>query len=259
MNRVELGARVDGDRLFGVRVDNWPRAASIAQAAEVFGDYWPPRGVKSVEPISNSPEKWFDVDFNSALSLQRFESDFGLYVAESLHDVVAVHAALIKFGDHVVIFPGASHAGKSSFAIAAMKMGYRVLSDEYALISRESGRVSGWPRPIRIRQGDGTVRRIPLEAHRQDYPPTHVVQLQFDAKTPNLHLDTLTMGEVAFSLLANTLCAQSRPEASLRATAAIARIVSGARGVRGDARAALPEFTRWLDETPSRPLPSQAG
>ena len=221
---------------------------ACSRLPHILGDYWPPLGVKAVEEASPQPERSFTVDLESTESLLRFESDFGLYVAEKLDGYIAVHSALVAIGDHVVIVPGASHTGKSTLTHAALEAGHRVLSDEYTLIQSDTGLVRGWPRPIRRREPDGSITRIPIPRNDDHYEPTHVVDVRYDPtgiESPaggHLSVVPISPGDVAFSLLGNTVCAQSRSEESLRAVAAVSRQVSGFQGTRGEATLAVAEL-----------------
>lgn len=205
--------------------------------------FLPPLGWIRAEESTSHVTRHFEVDTDSEESLLRFESDFGLYVAEKLDGYVAVHSALLLVGDAVVIVPGPSHRGKSTLALAAVDAAHTVLSDEYTLISEKTGRVRGWSRPIRRRNPDGTITRVPIPADNHHSRPTHVIELTFQqgSEVP-LAVETVSPGDVALSLLANTVCAQSRPESSLRAAAEVSRQVQGYQGTRGEAREALEEL-----------------
>ena len=247
MSDIKFRVSLESGGCFGITAQHWPQNFSFTEPNKAFGDHWPPHGINSAFVAEVEPERWFDVDMQSAVSLQRFESDFGLYVAESLPDYVAIHAALVSIGEHIVIFPGKSHSGKSSLAHAAIHAGHWVLSDEYALISITTGRVTGWPRPIRRREPDGSITRIPIPHDDREYVPTHVIDFTFSPETKQLELDDLAPSDVALSLLANAVCAQSRPEDCLRATAATARITRGGHGLRGDTSESLPALEEWLN------------
>ena len=252
VNAGTLRARVGGGTLFEIRVSSASSRVRTGHGAVFPQDYWPPLGATAVQEASADPERSFTVDLDSTESLLRFESDFGLYVAEKLEGYVAVHSALLVIGEQVVIVPGVSHAGKSTLTHAALEAGHRVLSDEYTLIQSDTGLVRGWPRPIRRRQPDGSITRIPIPRDDGHYEPTHVVDVRYDATiadgsdTGQLHLEPISAGDVAFSLLGNTVCAQSRPEESLRAVAAVSRKVTGFQGTRGEASVALAELESLL-------------
>lgn len=237
--QVDDGTKVD------VELQNWPREEPVSNLACVLKDYWPPMGCRvAIDSEAELAQVKLMVDLQSEASLIRFESDLGLRVAEKLDGYVAIHAALIIIGASVVIIPGASHTGKSTLSHAAIAAGNRVLSDEYALISTKTGLARGWTRPIRRRMPGGALIRTPIPQDSLEYQPTHVIDMRFDPASNNpLLLEEISGGEAAFSLLRNTLCAQSRPEESLRAVASVSREVRGLRGLRSEAADALTALT----------------
>lgn len=238
--------------LFRVDVTGWPAGVNLAHPEVTFGNYWPPFGWRLVEETKTEPERVFPVDLGSEASLARFESDFGLYLSEHLAGKVPVHAALLRIDDAVVIVPGTSGVGKSTLSRAALDAGFEVWSDEYCLIDTETGEVSGWPRPVRERVAGGGIRRIPLPGPHGPGVATHVLMLRFDSNTEGLALSPLSPGDVALGLLANTVCARSRPEESFRVAARIARSVTGLSGTRGEVTDALSRLPAVLRE--ARPV-----
>jgi len=231
---MDVFVSVGGGAVFGVSVANWPEKTPAANAPQVFGSYWPPMGVDVIAQASEQVEREFSVDLSSEDSLVRFESDFGLYVSEKLPGYVAVHAALLRVDDALVIVPGSSGVGKSSLCVAAMDAGWEVWSDEYCLIDTTTGEVSGWPRPVRQRLEGGGVRRIDHQGPVGPGRATHVLAMTYSADVTGLALETVSPGQVAMDLMANTVCARSRPEETFRATTALAKTVLGFTGSRGD-------------------------
>jgi hypothetical protein len=236
--------------VFRVSVTNWPEGTPAANAPEVFGSYWPPMGVEVIDKASEDAEREFFVDLASEDSLVRFESDFGLYVSEKLPGFVAVHAALLHVDDAVVIVPGSSGVGKSSLCVAAMDAGWEVWSDEYCLINTTTSEVSGWPRPVRQRLEGGGVRRIDHQGPVGPGIATHVLAMTYSADVPGLALEPVSPGQVAMDLMANTVCARSRPEETFRATTALAKTVTGFGGHRGEVSDCLDALRELFREEP---------
>ena len=230
---------VGGGAFFRIHATNWPAHTSVLDAPTVFSSYWPPMGVDVVTGDVESLERDFAVDLESEDSLVRFESDFGLYVSEKLPGYVAVHAALLHVDDAVVIVPGKSGVGKSSLCVAAMDAGWEVWSDEYCLINTSTGEVSGWPRPVRQRLAGGGVRRINHQGPVGPGNATHVLAMTYSSEVSGLQLEPESPGQVAMDLMANTVCARSRPEETFRATTALAKAVRGLSGQRGDVSISL--------------------
>lgn len=205
-------------------------------------------GVKVVDPSEDRPDREFSVALGNADSLARFESDFALYVSEKLAGFVTVHAALLAKDGHVIVVPGSSGVGKSTLCVAAMEHGWQVWSDEYCLVSTETGEVMGWPRPIRQRLVGGGLRRVAHQGPRGPGNVTHVIVMRYsgDEEGPDLSLEEISPGQVAMDLMANTVCARSRAEETFRATTALARTVRGLGGTRGPIQRALPALEALL-------------
>ncbi len=65
---------------------------------------------------------------------------------------VAIHAAVVERGGHVVILPAPSGSGKSTLCAAMSYAGWRLFSDEFALIDPATGEVWPAPRPISLKE-----------------------------------------------------------------------------------------------------------
>lgn len=245
---IRLHVEVDDGAIFRVAVSNWPDGADPRDPCSVFGDYWPPLGWRMTSDTESEAERAFAVDLDSPASLAAFESQFGLYVVEKIRGYVAIHAAMVRMGQHVLVIPGSSGQGKSTLARTALGRGHQVLTDEFCLVESETGLVFGWPRPIRERLVGGGIKRIAIDASDPVHP-THVIVTSFSGDKPveGMNLEPMTGGQVAIDLLANTVCAQSRPEESFRAGVMLARRVQGYAGPRGEAEEALAHLEEWLD------------
>jgi len=160
-------------------------------------------------------------------------------VAERLESLVAVHAAVIRADDVVVLIPGPSYAGKTSLCVAALDAGYDVLSDEYALVDTATGMVTGWPRRLRVRTPSGGAERVGDAVDHDPMAVDLIAEVTFSTDVDVLSVDELSAGETTLALLGNTLCASSRPEFAFAATLALGRGVAGVTGQRGEAAEAL--------------------
>jgi hypothetical protein len=74
-------------------------------------------------------------------------------VVRRLTTLRAVHAGTVMYGGRALLFPGVSHAGKSSLVREMVRRGATYFSDEYALIDAE-GQVHPYPRPLLVRDGN---------------------------------------------------------------------------------------------------------
>jgi hypothetical protein len=73
-------------------------------------------------------------------------------VVRRLTTLRAIHAGTVMYSGRVLLFPGVSHAGKSSLVREMVRRGATYFSDEYALIDAE-GLVHPYPRPLLVRDG----------------------------------------------------------------------------------------------------------
>lgn len=179
----------------------------------------------------------------------RIESELALFASERLAGLVAVHAALVVRGAKALLVPGSSGVGKSTLCVAAAAAGAHVLTDEYALVDPTTGLVAGWRRPVRVRLPGGGADRLDLVT---DSGPVTVGLVAFvvhtAASTPSWA--QITGAEAVLGLLANTVCARSRPDEALDAALAVARSARAVAGARGEAADAIVELLALLDEGP---------
>ena len=77
-----------------------------------------------------------------------FEWGLNWCIASQYHRFVMVHAAVIERDGFVVVMPGEPGAGKSTLCAALVSRGWRLFSDEMALITPLSAWLTPIPRPI---------------------------------------------------------------------------------------------------------------
>ena len=172
-------------------------------------------------------------------ALERFESDLQLYVAETAHKRIFVHAGVVEWSGKAVIIPGRSYSGKTTLVAELVRAGARFYSDEYAVFDQR-GRVHPYPKSLAIRDSSGSQRRSAPEflggsAGFRPVPVGLVLVSNFKAGVrwrPQIG----SPGQGVLALLANTVAARSRPESSLRT---FERALGGSlilKGARGEAR-----------------------
>ena len=172
----------------------------------------------------------------------RARSVIGHHVASRLQTLIPVHAAVIEFGGHLVVLPGNSRSGKSSFCVAAHALGHTVVSDEYALVDPSNGLTSGWTRPVHVR-GSGGTTGVDIARSISPREISLVAAVHYAESDPRM--ERISSGEVVTALLANTVCARLRPDDSFSAAVAVAKEATGIGGVRPDAPAAV-EVMGWF-------------
>lgn len=81
------------------------------------------------------------------------------------HQFLMVHAAAIERNGFAVILPGAPGSGKSTLTAFLVYNGWRLLSDELALLSLDDGHVTGLARPISLKNDSiDIIERVVPEA-----------------------------------------------------------------------------------------------
>lgn len=221
--------------------------------AEVMGHVWPPSGLRPLAtrpataprltlditaPPAAEPRIHVDGGF-AATGWVRLESTLGLFAADHLRELVAIHAAVLQLGDHHVLVPGASHTGKSTLCLAAAATGFTIGSDEYALVDPASGMVQPWHRSVHERTATGT-RQVPAARTTRTLPVSMVAAVRYDAAfagagEPPLEVHPLSPGELVTVLVTNSVAARRRPQSVLSAATAIAATAVGVHGRRGEA------------------------
>lgn len=80
-----------------------------------------------------------------------FEWGLNWCVASSALQYLVVHAAVVERGGHAALLPGAPGAGKSTLCAGLISRGWRLLSDEMALLVPGTDTVVPIPRPVSLK------------------------------------------------------------------------------------------------------------
>ena len=72
-------------------------------------------------------------------------------VSAHCHQYLVVHAAVVERGGRALLLPAPPGSGKSTLCAALVARGWRLLSDELALIDRDTGRLVPLPRAISLK------------------------------------------------------------------------------------------------------------
>jgi hypothetical protein len=204
---------------------------------------WPPFGL---ERIDDDADVLCDRSIDAAIGWELVESELGLFAAERLDGLVAIHAAMLVLDGRAIVVPGPSHSGKTTLALAAIDAGITVASDEYALVDLASGLVHGWPRPLRIRRGDGHIERraLPPSGNRP-VPVGMIAAIRYDpAGSP---IAPIGRTDAAIAVLENCVCGASRPTHAFDAAVRITSASLAVAGCHTDATQALQQLLAMLD------------
>lgn len=115
------------------------------QAPSGLRHYWHPQVNFSFD--GHLPFKPLPYDQAAAL----FEWGLNWCVASHSNHYLVIHAAVVALNNQAFIFPGTPGSGKSTLCAALVESGWRLLSDEMALMSLADGRVYPLPRPISLK------------------------------------------------------------------------------------------------------------
>ncbi|MCI0654068.1 MAG: HprK-related kinase A [Methylococcaceae bacterium] len=80
-----------------------------------------------------------------------FEWGLNWCISHHAHQYLILHAGVIEKNGQAVIMPAAPGAGKSTLCAALVQKGWRLLSDELALISPEDGLLTALARPVGLK------------------------------------------------------------------------------------------------------------
>jgi HprK-related kinase A len=72
-------------------------------------------------------------------------------VAAHAHQFLIIHAAVIERGGRAALLPAPPGSGKSTLCAGLVQRGWRLLSDELALVDMASGLVRGMARPVNLK------------------------------------------------------------------------------------------------------------
>ncbi len=133
---------------------------------------------------------------NQALPL--FEWGLNWCVASQMHSYLLIHAAVIERNGVAIILPAPPGSGKSTLCAGLVSRGWRLFSDEMAIISMADGQVVPCPRPIGLKNESIQIMR--------DYEPQAVIS--------RASLDTIK----------GTVALMKAPSDSIRRAAETARV-----------------------------------
>lgn len=80
------------------------------------------------------------------------------------------HAAVVQFGGGALVMPGSPGSGKTTLTAGLMARGWRLLSDEFALVDPDTGCVDPYPKALCIKSGSFAIVEqlgLPLMASRR--------------------------------------------------------------------------------------------
>jgi hypothetical protein len=230
------------DRLFSLWVD--PRPEGPRRRSRLYG------GCSRLARVSDPDE-----------ALAILESEVRQTVAARSRRRVFVHAGVVGWRGRAIVIPGRSRSGKTTLVAELVKAGADYYSDEFAVLDSR-GRVSPFPKPLSIRgpggcdvharkrtaeELGGVSGRVPLRVG--------LVVLAPHRPGGKWRPVRLSAGRAVLEMLAHTVPARRRPEASLQALERAVEQASVLRGRRGEAGETARQLLAWLDAAGPDPRP----
>lgn len=84
-------------------------------------------------------------------ALPNFEWGLNWCIANHAHQYLIIHAAVVEKNGFAAILPAPPGSGKSTLCAALVNRGWRLFTDELAMISLESGHLVPIPRPVNLK------------------------------------------------------------------------------------------------------------
>lgn len=91
------------------------------------------------------------VPLSASQAFTMFEWGLNWCIAAHCHQYLIIHAAVIEREGYAFIIPAPPGSGKSTLCAALIQRGWRLMSDELALLDIESMKVYGMARPVNLK------------------------------------------------------------------------------------------------------------
>jgi len=197
--------------------------------------------------------------------LGALESDVQMYLAQSAHGKLFVHAGVVEWGGRAIIIPGRSFSGKTTLVAEFVRAGATYYSDEFAVFDK-SGRVYPFSKSLGIRETRDSPRQTKYSiseyggiAGTQPIPVGLVLATNYQ-RGGRWCPSRRSEGTAVLALLENTVTARREPELALGILSRVVRSASILQGERGEARHVvsnvlneLRSYTEIPEENPTMP------
>jgi hypothetical protein len=264
---LRVGVRTNAPGLLeqvGPRLPPGWRASTSPLVDQIFSLWVDPGGTRRPSRVyAGRCRRARTVDLAHALAV--LESEIRQCVATGAERRTFVHAGVVGWRGRAIVIPGRSRSGKTTLVAALVKAGASYLSDEFAVLDGR-GRVHPFAKPLSIRGASGCDRHARAQRVEElggscataPLPVRLVVLTEHRAGAEWLP-QRLSAGQAVLELLAHTVPARLRPEASLLSlerSVARAVVLKGARGEASDLAQVL---LRSVEGDDSRRDPGEGG
>ena len=171
--------------------------------------------------------------------LAALETDLHRYTAEATSNMTFLHAGVVGWQGRAIVVPGRSLSGKTTLVREMLRLGATYYSDEFAAVDN-SGLVHPFARPLGIREDPSfaqtkyTAERLGAASGVKPLPMGMAVICNYEAGA-RWQPASLSQGQGALELLANSVAVRSQPHDTLRRLHKLARHSVFIKGTRGEA------------------------
>jgi hypothetical protein len=251
---VRIGVRVNEPALLERIAPHLPpgwRPLRSPLVDQIFSVWLDPGGMRESRVYAGRSRRVRTGDLGEALAV--LESEMRQSVAAGARARTFVHAGVVGWHGRAIVVPGRSRSGKTTLVTELVRRGAVYLSDEFAVLDR-MGRVHPFVKPLSIRGRSGCDRH----ARRLDVAeiggcagtvalPVAVVVLTEYRPASTWRPTRLTTGQAVLEMLAHTVPARLRPEASLVALERAASNAVVLKGERDEAEGVARSLLGMLD------------
>ncbi len=177
------------------------------------------------------------------VALRSLQKELQLCVAERATSCVFIHAGVVQMNGITMIFPGYSHAGKSTLVWSLLQAGAVYYSDEYAVFD-EQGAIHPFPSPLHLRSPDGDRQLI---VSNRVGPLPHALQVVvFVTFEPHSVWQPriLRPSETMMQLIRNSIGIRRNPSFVLPIIRKVSMQARAFAGVRGEAA----QVVQWAQQ-----------
>lgn len=173
-------------------------------------------------------------------------------------DVAFVHAGVVAVGHAAILFPGLSHAGKSTLVAELVRLGATYFSDEYAVIGAD-GAVYPYPRALMLRNGLPEQRpvlpeELAVAVGTGSVPPRLILMLRY-VEGERFQVRKITHAEALMILLQSTPQVLADAPHIFKPLGRVAANALTFSGVRGEASQAAEHIFALVAEHAAEPRP----
>ncbi len=174
-------------------------------------------------------------------ALKSLQKEIHLCVAEHTSSHVFVHAGVILWKNHTIVFPGSSYAGKSTLVWAFVQAGAIYYSDEYAVFDEE-GYVQPFALPISLRAADGNRRMVtPATVGSDRRRPDFILFAQYRAGAV-WSARRMPPASAVMGLIQHSIAIRRHPELVIPVLKQVSLQAQAFVGVRGESE----QLLQWI-------------